>query len=159
MLVKHMRLTKDVIVKEDNGRKYALGTGVYDLYRGKDKQGQPQYQSVFVNLAANSDREVNFLENFGKKGSVLKVSGEVTPGKPYQKDGEWISTINVNIDSVKFSDVRMGQSTQGATDAKASGTGTKAPAKTETKASTQQEELQEVEDIFEFWGNEEEETA
>jgi len=153
-LVKHMRLTKDFTVKDNNNGngKYGYGTGVYELYRGS-KDGQPQYQSVFVNLVANSEREVNFLEKFGKKGTILNISGEVSPGKPYEKDGEWVSTINVNVENAKFSDVRISNNQDQAAGDK------KAPAKNQPKADKQKEDMQEVEDIFEFWEKDEEETA
>lgn len=107
MLIKHMRLIKDMKVETNQTRKYALGTGVYDVYKGKNPDGTSRFDSIFINLIANGEKEVSFLESFGNKGAILKFAGDITPGKPYQnKNGEWVSTINLTIKTVEFSEVR-----------------------------------------------------
>lgn len=158
MLVKHMRLTRDVVIKENNGRKYGLGSGVYDIYRGKNEDGTPKFEPVFINLLVNGDREVSFLENFGKKGSIFKFTGEITPGAPYQNktSGDWISTINLAVRTADFAEIRVGQQKEGSntTPASAKTAQTAPPA-----ASTPNEEIQNIDSVFEFWDDEENETA
>lgn len=142
--VKHMRLGKDVEVKTNaNNNEFVTGSAAYDVYRGKDNT-----ETVWINFIANGP-QAEFLKKFGKKGSVLKFYGEITPGNAYKKDDKLVSTIQLSIDNVKFSEVRLGNQQSGTSTTDSSSSSSEA-----TKAS-KQEELDETKDIFdEFWEEE-----
>jgi single-stranded DNA-binding protein len=146
--VKHMRLGKDVEVKKNsNDNEFVTGSAAYDVYRGKNNR-----ETVWINFIANGP-QAEFLKKFGKKGSVLKFYGEITPGNAYKKDDKMVSTINLSIDNVKFSEISSGNQQSGAQ----SGTGSQTASTPSTSEESKADELKETDDIFnEFWNEENE---